>query len=102
MNVRNEFSRWILEKQIDINAVDLNKLKVKDLKKILTDWGEPADYYEKSEFIKRINDVKDKYVKSTADTKTKDLWLIAIFFVSRSNNLNDDKQQSNLKKKKIS
>jgi hypothetical protein len=47
--------------------VDLNKLKVKDLKKILTDWGESADYYEKSEFIKRINEVKDKYVKPTKD-----------------------------------
>lgn len=60
------------EKQIDINAVDLNKLKVKDLKKILSDWGEPADFIEKSEFIKRINEVKDKYVKPNADTK-KDL-----------------------------
>jgi len=64
---------FILEKQIDINSVDLNKLKVKDLKKILIDWGEPADYYEKSEFIKRINEVKDKYVKSTTDTNKKDL-----------------------------
>jgi len=53
--------------------VDLNKLKVKDLKKILTDWGEAADFYEKSEFIKRINEVKDKYVKSTTDTNKKDL-----------------------------
>jgi hypothetical protein len=64
---------FILEKPIDINGVDLNKLKVKDLKKILTDWGEDADFYEKSEFIKRINDVKDKYVKSTTDTNKKDL-----------------------------
>jgi hypothetical protein len=56
-----------LEKQIDITKVDLNKLKVKDLKKILTDWGESADYYEKSEFIKRINEVKDKYVKPIKD-----------------------------------
>lgn len=63
----------LLEKQIDINSVDLNKLKVKDLKKILTDWNEPADFYEKSEFIKRINEVKDKYVKSTTDTNKKDL-----------------------------
>ncbi|CAF2444971.1 unnamed protein product [Rotaria sp. Silwood2] len=61
------------EKQIDVNAVDLNKLKVKDLKKILTDWGEAADFIEKSEFIKRINEVKDKYVKSTTDKNKKDL-----------------------------
>ncbi len=65
---------WILEKPIDINGVDLNKLKVKDLKKILTDWGETADFMEKSEFIRRINEVKDKYVKSTTDTNKKDLW----------------------------
>ena len=63
----------ILEKPIDINGVDLNKLKVKDLKKILTDWNEPADFMEKSEFIRRINEVKDKYVKSTTDTNKKDL-----------------------------
>jgi len=61
------------EKQIDVNAVDLNKLKVKDLKKILSDWGETADFIEKSEFIKRINEVKDKYVKPTADSNKKDL-----------------------------
>ncbi|CAF5133660.1 unnamed protein product, partial [Rotaria sp. Silwood1] len=36
------------------------------------DWGEAADFIEKSEFIKRINEVKDKYVKSTTD-KNKDL-----------------------------
>jgi hypothetical protein len=67
------FDFLILEKPIDINGVDLNKLKVKDLKKILSDWGEPADFIEKSEFIKRINDVKDKYVKPTTDTNKKDL-----------------------------
>jgi hypothetical protein len=61
------------ERQIDINGVDLNKLKVKDLKKILNDWGEPSDFIEKSEFIKRINEVKEKYVKSTTETKKKDL-----------------------------
>jgi hypothetical protein len=61
------------DKQIDVNAVDLNKLKVKDLKKILSDWGETADFIEKSEFIKRINEVKDKYVKPTADSNKKDL-----------------------------
>lgn len=62
-----------LEKQIDVNAVDLSKLKVKDLKKILSDWGETADFIEKSEFIKRINEVKDKYVKPAADAIKKDL-----------------------------
>ncbi|CAF1031690.1 unnamed protein product [Adineta steineri] len=61
------------EKPIDINGVDLNKLKVKDLKKVLTDWGEAADFVEKSDYIRRINEVKDKYVKSTTDTNKKDL-----------------------------
>jgi len=61
------------DKQIDVNAVDLNKLKVKDLKKILSDWGETADFIEKSEFIKRINEVKDKYVKPAGDSNKKDL-----------------------------
>jgi len=65
------------ERQIDVNNVDLSKLKVKDLKKILSDWGEQADFIEKSEFIKRINEVKDKYTsgsKSTANADTnKDL-----------------------------
>jgi ARMET, C-terminal len=44
---------------------------VKDLKKILSDWGETTDFIEKSEFIKRINEVKDKYVKATTDTTNK-------------------------------
>ena len=66
-------SLFFLEKQIDVNAVDLAKLKVKDLKKILSDWGEAADFIEKSEFIKRINKVKDKYMKPSADANKKDL-----------------------------
>uniref|UniRef100_T1DIV8 Mesencephalic astrocyte-derived neurotrophic factor homolog n=1 Tax=Psorophora albipes TaxID=869069 RepID=T1DIV8_9DIPT len=53
------------EKQIDVNTVDLKKLKVKDLKKILSDWDEDCDgCLEKSDFIKRINDLKHKYVKT--------------------------------------
>ena len=52
------------EKQIDINSVDLKKLKVKDLKKILSDWGEDSSSFtEKSEFIKRIEELKPKYAK---------------------------------------
>ena len=49
---------------------------MKDLKKILSDWGEAADFIEKSEFIKRINEVKDKYVKPSGDAAKKDLWYI--------------------------
>lgn len=31
------------DKQIDLNTVDLKKLKVRDLKKILSDWDETCD-----------------------------------------------------------
>eukprot|EP00092_Neocalanus_flemingeri_P020191 GFUD01021865.1.p1 GENE.GFUD01021865.1~~GFUD01021865.1.p1 ORF type:complete len:176 (+),score=46.54 GFUD01021865.1:67-594(+) len=53
------------EKQIDFSTVDLKKLKVKELKKILGDWDEVCDgCLEKSDFIKRIEDLKPKYVRS--------------------------------------
>lgn len=50
------------EKQIDLDTVDLKKLKVKDLKKILSDWGEEsAGLVEKSDFIRKIEELKPKY-----------------------------------------
>ncbi|XP_034488392.1 mesencephalic astrocyte-derived neurotrophic factor homolog [Drosophila innubila] len=53
------------EKQIDLNNVDLKKLKVRDLKKILNDWDESCDgCLEKSDFIKRIEELKPKYSRS--------------------------------------
>lgn len=53
------------EKQIDLNAVDLKKLKVRDLKKILSDWDEVCDgCLEKTDFIKRIEELKPKYVRT--------------------------------------
>lgn len=52
------------EKVIDLKNVDLKKLKVRDLKKILSSWDERCDgCIEKSEFIKRIEQLKPKYVK---------------------------------------
>ncbi|KAJ7326056.1 hypothetical protein OS493_028312 [Desmophyllum pertusum] len=43
------------DKQIDLNTVDLKKLRVKQLKKILSDWDEECiGCLEKSDFIKRI------------------------------------------------
>ena len=52
------------EKQIDLDAVDLKKLKVRDLKKILNDWGEECKACtEKSDFIKRIEHLKPKHFK---------------------------------------
>lgn len=53
------------DKQIDVNAVDLKKLKVRDLKKILSDWNEECDgCLEKTDFIKRIEELKHKYAKT--------------------------------------
>jgi len=52
------------EKTIDLKTVDLKKLRVRDLKKILNDWDEVCDgCIEKSEFIKRIEELKPKYVR---------------------------------------
>ncbi|KAK7079105.1 hypothetical protein SK128_021948 [Halocaridina rubra] len=52
------------EKQIDLNNVDLKKLKVRDLKKILNDWDETCDdCLEKGDYIKRIETLKPKYVR---------------------------------------
>lgn len=50
------------DKQIDLSTVDLKKLKVRDLKKILSDWDETCEgCLEKPDFIKRIEELKPKY-----------------------------------------
>lgn len=55
---------FFLEKQIDLKSVDLKKLKVKELKKILSDWEERCEgCIEKSDFIRRIEELKPKYVR---------------------------------------
>jgi hypothetical protein len=53
------------EKQLDWKNINLNKMRVKELKKILSDWGEQcgAHCVEKSDFIKKIEDLKPKYVR---------------------------------------
>lgn len=52
------------EKTIDLRSVDLKKLKVRDLKKILSDWDEQCEgCIEKTDFIRRIEELKPKYVK---------------------------------------
>lgn len=49
---------------IDLKTVDLKKLKVRDLKKILADWDERCDgCLEKNDFIKRIEELKPLYSK---------------------------------------
>ncbi|KAG8038677.1 hypothetical protein G9C98_000232 [Cotesia typhae] len=58
------------EKQIDLDKVDLKKLKVRDLKKILNDWDENCDgCIEKTDYIKRIEELKPKYTFSTKKTE---------------------------------
>jgi len=53
------------EKQIDFSTVDLKKLKVKDLKKILSEWDEECDgCLEKGDFIRRIEELKPKHVRT--------------------------------------
>lgn len=64
----------ILDKQIDWGTVDLKKLKVRDLKKILSDWDETCDgCLEKPDFIKRIEELKPKYASSS---DKKELWIL--------------------------
>lgn len=52
------------EKQLDWANINLKKMKVKELKKILGDWGETCKgCLEKGDFIKKIEEVKPLYVK---------------------------------------
>jgi len=51
------------DKQIDLNKVNLKKLKVRELKKILSDWDEHcSDCLEKSDYIKYIEQLKLKHM----------------------------------------
>lgn len=61
----NNIILTFVEKQIDLNNVDLKKLKVRDLKKILNDWDESCDgCLEKTDFIKRIEELKPQYSRN--------------------------------------
>merc|ERR1711976_460399 len=53
------------EKQLDWKNINLQKMRVKELKKILSDWGENcgAHCVEKFDFIKKIEELKPKYVR---------------------------------------
>ena len=54
----------IADKQIDLNNVDLKKLRVKQLKKILNDWDEECvGCLEKSDFIKKIEQLKQEHTE---------------------------------------
>ncbi|XP_054831294.1 mesencephalic astrocyte-derived neurotrophic factor [Eublepharis macularius] len=59
------------DKQIDLSTVDLKKLKVKELKKILDDWGETCKgCAEKSDYIRKINELMPKYAPKAASSRT--------------------------------
>ncbi|KAG1953574.1 mesencephalic astrocyte-derived neurotrophic factor [Pimephales promelas] len=59
------------DKQVDLSSVDLKKLKVKDLKKILEEWGESCKgCAEKSDFIRKINELMPKYAPNAAKART--------------------------------
>ncbi|KAM8930395.1 mesencephalic astrocyte-derived neurotrophic factor [Pelodytes ibericus] len=59
------------DKQIDLSTVDLKKLKVKELKKILDDWGEICKgCAEKSDYIRKINELMPKYAPNAANART--------------------------------
>lgn len=50
--------------QIDLATVDLKKIKVRELKKILMDWDETCEgCIEKSDYIKRIEELKPKHMR---------------------------------------
>ena len=60
------------DKEIDLSTVDLSKLKVRDLRKILTDMGEVCSgCVEKSEFVSKI--------RTVAGLKS-ELWGVSINF----------------------
>lgn len=55
----------VADKPIDWKTIDLSKMRVKELKKILEEWGEHCKgCTEKSEYIRLITDLKPKHVKS--------------------------------------
>ena len=62
--VSSNWCTWIsvTDQQIDLNAVDLKKLRVKQLKKILSDWDEECvGCLEKTDFIRRIEQLKTEH-----------------------------------------
>ncbi|XP_038652179.1 mesencephalic astrocyte-derived neurotrophic factor-like [Scyliorhinus canicula] len=59
------------DKQVDLSTVDLKKLRVKELKKILEEWGESCKgCAEKSDFIRKITDLMPKYAPLAAKSRS--------------------------------
>jgi len=61
------------DKEIDLKNTNLNKLKVKDLKKILNEWDEVCvACTEKSDFVKRVKELMPKHAPGSV--KNDELW----------------------------
>ena len=61
-----ESQALIVDKALDWKTIDLNKMRVKELKKILDDWNEECKgCSEKPDFVKRIEELKSKHVPKT-------------------------------------
>ncbi|XP_029455406.1 mesencephalic astrocyte-derived neurotrophic factor isoform X2 [Rhinatrema bivittatum] len=67
----NQICELKYDKQIDLTTVDLKKLRVKELKKILDEWGESCKgCVEKSDYIRKINELMPKYAPKAANART--------------------------------
>lgn len=62
---------FFVERKIDINTIDLNTLRVKELKQIITDWGEKCNgCTSKADYIALINEVKHKHAPPAGSQPT--------------------------------
>lgn len=62
------------EKSVDFATINFDKLKVKDLKKILENWGEVCrGCTEKSEFVKMVKELLPKYEPVAAKNRKDEL-----------------------------
>ena len=63
---------YITDKEIDLSAVDLKKLKVKELKKILSNWEETCrGCTEKSEYVSLVEELMPKHAPESASKRAK-------------------------------
>lgn len=61
----------LVEKELDLSAVELKTLKVKELKKILEQWDETCKgCVEKTDFIRKIQELMPKYAPNAAKART--------------------------------
>ncbi|XP_055662333.1 mesencephalic astrocyte-derived neurotrophic factor [Falco peregrinus] len=58
------------DRQIDLGTADLRKLRVKELRRILDDWGEACKgCAEKGDFIRRIHELMPKHAPRAAGAR---------------------------------